>query len=70
MVERMEVLTLFNVEKLLSEIAFVAGAIKIILINFITSENKKHSSVDRFFIDEMISKNSSFPVRNLGSTSS
>ena len=68
--ERKEVLTLFNVEELLSEIAFVAGAIKIILINFITSENRKRFSVDRFFIDEMTSGNSSFPVTNFGSNSS
>ena len=59
----MDVLTLLNVEKLLSEIAFIAGAIKIVLTNFITSENMERFSVDRFFIDEMISENSSFPVR-------
>ena len=70
MVERMEVLTLFNVEKLLSEIEFVAGAIKIILINFITSENRKRFSVDRFFIDEMTYENSSFLVTNFGRNSS
>ena len=68
--ERKEVLTLFNVEELLSEIAFVAGAIKIILIDFITSENRKHFSVERFFIDEMTCENSSFPVTNFGRNSS
>ena len=35
----MDVLALFNFAKFLSEIAFVAGAIKLIIINFITSEN-------------------------------
>ena len=55
--KRMNVLTLINVEKLLSRIAFVAGAIKIILINFITSENRERFSVDRDFSETLMQKN-------------
>ena len=57
-----DVLALFDVKQLLSEIAFVAGEIKIILISFISSGNRERFSVDRFFIDEMISENSSFRI--------
>ena len=57
-----DVLALFDVKQLLSEIAFVAGEIKIILISFISSGNRERFSVDRFLIDEMISENSSFRI--------
>ena len=57
-----DVLALFDVKQLLSEIAFVAGEIKIILISFISSENRERFSVDRFLIDEMISENPSFRI--------
>ena len=56
-VKRMNVLTLINVEKLLSRIAFVAGASKIILINFITFENRERFSVDRDFSETLMQKN-------------
>ena len=57
-----DVLALFDVKQLLSEIAFVAGEIKIILISFISSGNRERFSVDRFLIDEMISENPSFRI--------
>ena len=57
-----DVLALSDVKQLLSEIAFVAGEIKIILISFVSSGNRERFSVDRFFIDEMISENSSFRI--------
>ena len=57
-----DVLALCDVKQLLSEIAFVAGEIKIILISFVSSGNRERFSVDRFFIDEMISENSSFRI--------
>ena len=63
--ERIDVLTFVD-----TEIAFVIGAIKIILFKWITSESRERFSVDRFLIDKMISANSSFPVTNVGSNSS
>ena len=45
-VDRIDVLSLFNVEKLLSEIAFVVGAIKFIFIQSINSENLFSERVD------------------------
>ena len=43
-----DVLALFVVEKLLSKIGYVVGAIKIILFKWITTENRECLSVDRF----------------------
>ena len=45
---RKEVIQSFNVEKLLFEILFVTGAIKIILIKLIISKNRERFSVGRF----------------------
>ena len=46
------VLALFYVEKLPSKMAFVTGGIKITLITWITSENSELFSVDRFYVCE------------------
>ena len=40
-VERIDVLIIVKIEILLSNIAFVAGAIKIILIKWVTYENRE-----------------------------
>ena len=47
-VESIDLLTLFNVGKVLSKIAHGNGAIKIILIKQTTSENRERFSMDRF----------------------
>ena len=50
-VKNVDVLTLFNVEMLMHfKIVYVAGAIKIILIKWIISENRQLFSVDRLCI--------------------